>query len=314
MSEDKPQKYNPLPVGGILILFIGIILLLQTTNVLPWDLWVTLWKFWPVIIIIFGLGILLHRFDVWLGSLLTLAILGVCLGIAVWQNSPTLVGDLRFAGVNYSVPIETEGIERTEAKIEFSGGNISIGKLASGSFNLFEAGATIDGEKYLQTKQEQPVTMIYNFSQTGLTGNLSLKPTSQEFWNKWDVAWRVDFNPKIPLSLDMKCDAADLFLDLTQLKIAMLQIEMNASNGKLMLPVPAGDSMVKIDMDVSNLEIIVPDGVAIKIQADANLSIFEIDKSRFPKQGDYYVSPNYDSATNSIELKIICDVGRITIK
>jgi hypothetical protein len=314
VSEDKPRIAGTVPIGGILLLFIGIVLLLQTTNVLPCDLWVTLWKFWPVIIIIFGLGILLHRFNVWLISLLTLVILGVCLGIAVWQSSPTLGGDLRVGGENYSVPIETEGIERIEAKIEFSVGNINIGKLASGSFSLFEAGATLDGEKYLQTKQEKPVTMIYNFSQTGLTGNLSLKPTSQEFWNKWDVAWRVDFNPKVPLSLDMKCDAADLFLDLTQLKITMLLIEMNASNGELMLPVPAGDSMVKIDMDVSNLEITVPEGVAVKIQADANLSIFEIDERRFPKQGDYYVSPNYDSATNSIELKIICDVGRITIK
>lgn len=67
-------------------------------------------------------------------------------------------------------------------------------------------------------------------------------------------------------------------------------------------------------MDVSNLEIVIPEGVAVKIKADVYLSIFTIDTNRFPRQGDYYISPDYASATNRIELNILCDVSRLVIK
>ena len=85
MSEKKPQRVVGAPIWGIFLVFLGIIFLLQTLNVLPWGLWGTLWRYWPVLIIIIGLGILLRRYNAWLLSLLILAILGGCLGIAIWQ-------------------------------------------------------------------------------------------------------------------------------------------------------------------------------------------------------------------------------------
>jgi len=85
MSDEKSQRAVGVPIWGILLVFLGIVFLLQTLDVLPWGLWGTLWRFWPVLIIIIGLGILLRRYNVWLVSLLVLAILGACLGIAVWQ-------------------------------------------------------------------------------------------------------------------------------------------------------------------------------------------------------------------------------------
>jgi hypothetical protein len=85
MSEKEPQRVVSAPVWGIFLLFLGIVFLLQTSGILPWGLWGTLWRFWPVLIIIIGIGILLRGRNVWLVSLLILAILGVCLGIAAWQ-------------------------------------------------------------------------------------------------------------------------------------------------------------------------------------------------------------------------------------
>ena len=86
MPEKKPQRVVGAPIWGIFILLLGVVLLLQTLDVLPWGLWGTLWRFWPVLIIIIGLSILLRRYNAWLLSLLILAILGGCLGIAIWQH------------------------------------------------------------------------------------------------------------------------------------------------------------------------------------------------------------------------------------
>jgi hypothetical protein len=312
MSEDKPRISSTVPIGGILLLFIGIVLSLQVTNILPWSLWGTLWKFWPVIIILLGLGMLLQRVNVWLVSLLTLVILGACLGVAVWQNSPNLSGDIRIVGESYSYP--ANGLQRAEAKVDFSAGSLIIEKLNPNSANLVEAEATHDGARFFRSKQQQRITMIPDFSQDGVVGSLSLKPTNQQFWNKWDIGWRLGFNQWIPLSLNLKCGASNVSLDLRDLEVSVLYLEMNASDGKLIIPVSVKNSIVDIDMNVSNLEITVPEGVAAKIHTDANLSISEIDQNRFPKQGDYYISSNYDSAINRVELKILCDIGRITVK
>ncbi len=87
MSEPKQREHH-VPVWGIYLLFLGVLFLLQTFEVLPWPLWGTLWRFWPVLIIIIGMGILLRHFNPWLVSLLILAILFACLGIAIWQYGP----------------------------------------------------------------------------------------------------------------------------------------------------------------------------------------------------------------------------------
>jgi hypothetical protein len=118
----------------------------------------------------------------------------------------------------------------------------------------------------------------------------------------------------VPIVLDVRCDGSRVNLALEDLKVEKLRLEMNLSTGWLTLPTSTGDTTVDIDMDVSNLEITVPEGVAIKIMADINLSVFSVDTERFPRQGDYYVSPGYDSAANRIELNTLCDVGRLTIK
>ena len=90
MSEVRRSREHYTPLWGIFLLFLGTVFLLQSLNILPWGLWGTLWRFWPVLIIITGLGILLRRFNVWLVSVLILAVLFACLGVAIWQYGPSV--------------------------------------------------------------------------------------------------------------------------------------------------------------------------------------------------------------------------------
>jgi len=53
---------------------------------------------------------------------------------------------------------------------------------------------------------------------------------------------------------------------------------MNASTGTLTLPVSVkGMRVIDIDLNVSNLEMLVPDGAAVKIKTDANLQCVSIE-------------------------------------
>ncbi len=135
MSEQKQPREHYVPIWGIFLLFLGIVFLLQSLNVLPWVLWGTLWRFWPALIIITGLGILLRHGSVWLVSVLILALLFACLGIAIWQyEPPSAVGQTT---KSYS---EAPGrLERAQIEIDFAAGSLSVSSLSPSSLNFVEA-------------------------------------------------------------------------------------------------------------------------------------------------------------------------------
>ena len=54
--------------------------------------------------------------------------------------------------------------------------------------------------------------------------------------------------------------------------------------------------------------------MAARIEAKSGLSSFTIDEHRFPRSGDYYISPDFATAQNRIELKVDSGVASIDIK
>jgi len=134
MAEQKPPIVYNIPVWGIFLVFLGIVLLLQTFNVLPWGLWGTLWRFWPVLIIIIGLGILLRQYNPWLISALVLLLLFACLGIAIWQYGPSSLAEE--STKSYTAPLD--GLQSARVEIDFAAASLMVGSLAAGSPNLVE--------------------------------------------------------------------------------------------------------------------------------------------------------------------------------
>ena len=301
MSGKKPQRVVGVSIWAIFLLFLGIVFLLQTLNVLPWGLWGTLWQFWPVLIIIIGLGILLRHYNAWLVSLLVLAILGACLGIAIWQYGPSLSSGMVIR--SYSEPLDD--IERAQIEIDFSAGSITIGSLPLDSPSLVE----IDSE--VRNSRE---TMSADFSQQDGEGELYLSTVNQRFWGGDRIRWEVNFTRSIPLAISIKSAASNVELDLSELKVTELRLDVDAGNYRVTMPSSAGASNIEIEADAANIEVIVPDGVAARIQMNTNLSVSDVDKNRFPQQGAYYVSDNFNTTQNRIYLIIDCDVGRVQVR
>jgi len=65
---------------------------------------------------------------------------------------------------------------------------------------------------------------------------------------------------------------------------------------------------------VANVEITVPDNVAARIQIEGGLSLIDVYRSRFPQEGDYFQSPDFEDAANRVEMIIECDIGRVVVK
>jgi energy-coupling factor transporter transmembrane protein EcfT len=286
-------------VGGIVLLFLGIVFLLQALDVLPWGLWGTLWRFWPVLIIIIGLNILLRRYSRWVVSILIFALLWACLGGAYWQYAPPAGAPNK----SYSEPLSN--LDRASIAIDFDGGSLTLGSLAPDSPDLVEVDANTRGGD-----------IEANFHQQNGEGNLDLsaKGIKRFFWSGPWNDWEAALTQNIPLSLDINSSASDISLDLSNLLVTEAVVKLNAGDCKVTAPSSAGTADIKIDANAANVEVTIPTGVAARIQLDTSVTIIDIDKSRFPQSGDYYMSEDFGTSGNQVELNIKCNAGRVQIK
>jgi len=298
MSEQEPRREHHIPVAGIFLLFLGIVFLLQTLNVLPWGLWGTLWRFWPVLIIAIGLGILLRRYNHWLVSMLILVLLFACLGVAIWQY-----GAYPQAGEtarSYSEPLGS--LEHARVQIDFNAGSLTVGSLASGSPNFVE----VSGNRGMRV----------DFRSQGGEGilHLSTERAERRFWDEARTGGEARFARAIPLTVNLKSAASGIYLDLSALRVDELQMDIDVGNYIVQMPSSAGTIRAYIKVDLANLEVAIPEGVAARLKVDADLTAFEVDESRFPRRGDYYQSPGFEGTENRLELEIDCDLSRVQVK
>jgi hypothetical protein len=296
MSEQKPQRERHIPIFGILLLFLGVVFLLQNFNILPWGLWQTLWRFWPVLIIIIGLTILLRRWNPWLVSTLVLVLLCACLGIAMWQYGQSSPAER--AATSYSEPLGS--LESAEIELDFTAGSLTVTSLPSTSsdFVAVKSGATYrNGD------------VRADFHRTGNRGRLRLSAEG-----KADTRWKVSSTKNIPLTVDVESAVSNTQLDLSELEVTELRMDVDVGNYTVKLPSSAGTTYAYIKADVANLQVTIPDGVAAKLKTDVDLGFLEVDQSRFPRKGDYYMSRDFESAKNRVELELDCDIGRVEVK
>jgi len=300
-NETRQNSSNNFaPVWGIVLLFIGIVFLLQTLNVLPWNLWETLWRFWPAIIIIIGICILMRRTNIWLISLLTVIILGGCLGIAIYQHG---TGETTSGKTTATYTQPLDNIQQADINIDFAAGSMDIANLPADSTALIKAET--------ETKDDTS-SMNAEFSKQQTGAQLDLSTINQQFWPGKGITWDLKFSPGVPLTFNINASASTVNLDLKDLEIAGIDIEVNAGNVDLSLPDPGGTIPVTVKANAAHVVIDLPDGAAARIQGSANVGSLDID-SRFTKEGNDYFTQNYDRSTNRFELEVESNVGSIEI-
>lgn len=296
MAEQKPtQKQDAIvPFWGIFLLFLGTVFLLQTIGVLPWGLWRTLGRLWPVILIAIGICLVMRRYNAWLVSLIILALFAGALGIAYAQYQP-LAPVSTPAAMNFSEP--RDNLRAAQVDIDFETGNLDIGSLPAGSPNFLESNASVG-----MRRQNGTGRITINRSGVGWP-----------FWDKGGDRWRIGLTPGIPMTVTAKLDMANANLDLSQLQVTDLSVDADLTNSNVKLPA-SGIVSVFVKADLSTVEIIIPEGVAARVEVKADLSAVNVNERRFPRKGDSYVSSDYDTAKNRVELKIDADLSTVEVK
>lgn len=309
MAERRDE--SRIPVFGIVLLFLGIVFLLQALNVLPWRLWGTLWRYWPVILVIIGLSVLLRSLNRWLVALIAFVLLFGSLGLAILQSGVSQQHPTGAA--TYSAPLAD--LQSASVSVDFAAGTLKLSSLPAGSPDLVRVASNAPD-----------VTVKADLRTQGTQGILSLEPARPNRPGPMPggvaANWDAKLAPGIPLNLNVKVSAGSANIDLSSLKISGLSLDINAGSAEITMPRasglvrprPSGTVQATIKSNVASTEITIPDDVAARIRIKSSLSTVTVNESRFPKNGDYYVSPNFATAGDRLEIEVDCNVGRFEVK
>lgn len=286
---------------AVVLVFLGLAFLIHNFKLTPPGFWGVLWRFWPVLLILIGLKTLIGSGrSILVGSITAFAmfaVLGLSLYIS-WSQAtekPTIT----------SVTERLGNFSRAKIDIEFGAGDLKLDGMA-GAGNLMEATAEHRGASTGISKE---------FTQSGGAGQLklTLTPEARRLLGEKKDKWQLHFSREIPLDINFKSGLSNLDLDLSPLKVENLGLDIGASKLLLKLPV-SGTSKVTVKSGVAEVEIAIPPGKAARIKVAGGLSSSDIDEKRFPRVDEYYISPDFNSSSNRIELDIGSGLSRIIIK
>ena len=132
-------------------------------------------------------------------------------------------------------------------------------------------------------------------------------------WLDRDSRWDVGLTGDVPLDLRLNVGAYRGLIDLSDLRLATLDLHTGASETRVRLPRAAGATSVTAQAGAASLTIEVPDGVAARIRSRMALGSHQIDPARFPRVGDVYQSLDYGTAANHVDIDVRAGVGSLRV-
>jgi hypothetical protein len=252
---------------------------------------------WPLVLITLGVLFLLANFRVipdvgefigrWWPAILILLGLEVLIGSLL----PGRKADMQ------NLSIDLGATAHADVRIDFGAGQLSIGPATPGKLvdGTFDGGVRHD---------ESP------------DGRVHLRSDNGGMWWGWGwhgFDWRVGLTREVPLALRLDVGAAKSNLDLSDLKVTDLVLKTGASETVIRLPKAAGLTTVRVESGAASVRLTVPDGVAARIRSTMGLGASNIDQRRFPRNGEYYQSTDYDTAANKIDIRSEGGVGSVSV-
>jgi hypothetical protein len=299
---------------GLLFITLGILILINNFSGIYWD-WISLWKLWPLVFILWGIGIMIKNNA---SRVLIAGVAGIVLAITLFASFEAVVdltrGDFNIVFDNDSA--SDYKYELTDYSEPFSG-NIKTAefhfKAGAGTFTTMS-----DTASRLFYAHTEGLKNNYELSSSVTGDNADLQMKMKEtrlrigrhsFRNRVEMY----FNPAPLWDLNFDVGASSVNLDLTSVKIRNLKVEMGAASFKVKLGNNTQRSDINIETGASKVEINVPENSGCEIRTEGGLN--SRDFEGFTKiSSDLYRSENFDSAPNKIYIHIDSGISSIDIK
>jgi LiaI-LiaF-like transmembrane region len=291
-------------VGPVLLIGLGLILLAQNLGWVGGEIWLSLLRMWPLILVAVGVDLLIPRRSGW-GTLVSLVLVvavfvggfwisGVRIGAARSGQIETVsipAGSATRARIHFSPPVaalDLEAISGSDALVE--------GTVPRAGYGRVSADSTLSG-----------TTAVVEVTASGVFVVPAVGPQ--------DETWRFGLTTQVPLELEISSGIGLVDADLTGLRIAALEIENGIGRSIITLPAD-GNFSGRLSSGIGQTVIVIPDGAAVHVMMTTGIGgVSTPEGSRPFDLGDNeYTSPGFAAAENRIELVVEQAIGSIVLR
>jgi hypothetical protein len=314
--------------AGILIL-LGLVFLGREFNLIDFR-WTDLARFWPVILILIGLNIILGGKGSGSFSWIFFALLIFAIPLGMvrkcdnkWDNHRNNWND-RYDNNDENDDDDDDDDDENEdntksessssflksqnfseempaslkaAKLTMEGGIAGI-DIDGTTTKLFEADTKSTFSNFRMSNKIENGVANLNFSMNENKGE-KIEIDGDDLDGKNEA--KIKLNPNVEWNMDYKFGIAGADLDLSPFNVKKLEIKTGVSGVDIKLGEKAISTEVYIEAGIAGINVNVPESAGVKIKADDFLNSNQFED--FIKDGSgYYLSPNYEKATKKITI------------
>ena len=300
------------------LLLIGFGALLLLWRWLPnFDPWPSLWRYWPLLLILVGAGMIWDRaqrrddparapaFPI--GSTLgTIAFL-LIFAFLLWHGRAYARHSWRNMSVgsgshsHQTQVVDLKGAKAVHMTVHLPAGQLS---LQGGSDRLME------GDFYQGAAWSTPSV---DYSVEGDVGELSISQESGDhFGGNSDNTWKLRVSDKVPLELKVDIGAGRSDLDLAKIDLTRLELNIGAGQANVDLTGErVKDLRAEIHGGVGEAIVRLPRNVGVIATAHGGLG--SIDVHGLKEEGGEYVNAAYGKSPNTLRLTVEGGIGHIRL-
>jgi hypothetical protein len=309
---------------GVFFVIAGAIPLAVRGGALTADQVVDWWRFWPLILIGVGLGLILRRTPLdFLGGLLVAAASGLMVGGLLAAGAAGFSGD--FCGQAeraVSFPAQSGALfEKAQVELSLDCGDVAVTTGAGTGWSVEGEDRTPGGP---EIRGDEALLVVR--SPEGDRSPL-------DFVGR-HATWRITLPTDPILAVHAEVNAGSSTFDLDGANLDVVQLELNAGSatmdlgnarvvdeiliemnaGSLALTLPATSTHGSIEVNAGSVKLCAPPGVALRLQTnDSIITSYDYDGRGLLQNGDTWVSPDFDTAAQRIDLVTEGNAGSFTL-
>jgi len=304
---------------GVILIFVGVLFILQNLGMLHFD-WLSLWRLWPVILVLWGVSII--PVNNWIKLILVLLILGASVTFMLnrtvyWEsdrhnfelfsdeffddnfNDNFDEEDRRYSTQTFNIPYE-DSSKFVELNLEAAAGKFIIDENGDDLINFKRKGNSAEYSYILKSMDSVAVIDIEMENASIVVGK-----------NHKNVV-NIALNDYPVWDIDLTAGAANVDFDLSKYKISRVDIEGGAAAIKLVVGDNYDETHLNLEAGASSIVIKIPEESGCKLSLESVFSGKKISGFEKTDHGQYRTS-NFDEAVNKVYINAETAVSSFTI-
>jgi hypothetical protein len=302
-NNGNRRRYKSSIVLPSILIIVGVLILLYNLGLVDLKIWVIIARFWPLILIALGIELIMGRGSI-SRSILLLVVLWIVFGMVMRHPTP------RGAITSSRIERPLTGITSAEIEISMGIGELILASLSDSPYLITGTVETAVGEWPRE-----------DFKISNGKARFVLNSDTSSFFHRFDFfgigaqparKWELALAESIPISLDIRTGVGGAYINLERVSATDVRISTGVVKTTLTLPAK-GYSKVELSGGIGETIIRIPRGVAARIRTTTGIGSIQV-RGNYSSINDEYVSPDFDSAENRVELNVKGGIGSIRIE